>query len=244
MKEVIGMTNALRVAKAVVMLAIVAFIVLVVGGVFMALEAAPGYTLATSTPDEGAESADDMSLAPDDAAVDAPDVESIGATAVDAGSSMENTSAPAQLESTGNASSTAGQPDTNPSSKPSDAKSNAGSTASPVQATAPAVKPSDPPAASEPQKTYHPARDEYIEEGHWEAVTTPGTYGQREVYGSVCNECGTDISGRAAQHLKETHHSGYHEGVVGYEEYQITPERTEQVWVDTSHWVHHDEYWG
>jgi hypothetical protein len=45
------------------------------------------------------------------------------------------------------------------------------------------------------------------------------------------------------QHLKETHHSGYHEGIVGHESYEIAPERTEQVWADTSRWVHHDGYW-
>jgi hypothetical protein len=42
------------------------------------------------------------------------------------------------------------------------------------------------------------------------------------------------------QHLKETHHSGYHEGVVGKEKYLVKDAWTEKVWVDTSHWVHHD----
>lgn len=237
------MTNALRIAKAVVMLVIVAFIALVVGGVFMALEAAPGYTLAASRPAESAEGADDMSLAPDDVAVDAPDVADISVGAVGAGWSTKNAAAQVQSESTGDGSGASDQPDTSPSGHPSGAKSNAGSTASPAQSTAPIAAPSGPPAATEPQKTYRPAWDEYVEEGHWDTETVGATYGQREVYGSLCNECGADISGRAAQHLKETHHSGYHEGVVGYEEYQITPERIEQVWVDTSHWVHHTESW-
>lgn len=99
------------------------------------------------------------------------------------------------------------------------------------------------PTPSVPEKTYYPAWDEWVSEGHWEEVTRAATYGERAVYGSVCNECGANVSGQAASHLKATRHSGYHEGVVGYESYQITPARTESVWVDTSHWVHHPAYY-
>jgi hypothetical protein len=82
-----------------------------------------------------------------------------------------------------------------------------------------------------------------VEDGYWQETVREATYGERPVYGSVCNECGIDISGHAAEHLKETHHSGYHEGVVGYETYEITPAKTERAWVDTSHWIHHPESW-
>lgn len=132
------------------------------------------------------------------------------------------------------------------SQQPSDSHSAADAPSSPTavpSAKSTDTAPSGTPAASTPQRIYHPAWDEWVEEGHWETVETPAVMGQREVYGSVCNECGADISGQATAHLKATHHSGYHEGVVGYETYVISPATSERVWTDTSHWVHHEGYY-
>jgi hypothetical protein len=103
----------------------------------------------------------------------------------------------------------------------------------------PATAPSNPSA----NKTWHEAFDEWVSEGHYEEHYVEAVYGQRNVFGSVCNSCGADISGFAASHLRDTHHSGYHEGVVGSESYIIKPAISEQVWVDTSHYVHHEGYW-
>jgi hypothetical protein len=99
--------------------------------------------------------------------------------------------------------------------------------------------PTDPNAG----KTWVKPWDEYVKDGYYKTTEHPAEYGYRDVYGSVCNDCGANITGHAMQHLKETHHSGYHEGVVGKEKYLIKDAWTEKVWVDTSHWVHHDGYW-
>ncbi|MDR2673149.1 MAG: hypothetical protein LBC35_07750 [Coriobacteriales bacterium] len=295
------MSNVVKVVKSIILLAIAAFIVMIIVGTLSALSAAPGYTLATSrapaaTADEagmtmgnpaavskinehdateavtggeepGVAALDSLSASlvlstPDEAAAAAGSQSTeLGSVAQPVASQPTNNDAQ-QAQTNDNA---ASQLPTSASPSQKDKATAAGNStveAAPSALSPPAPfalapvpsapsgntaaptkpAPSSPPAAK-PQKTHHPAWDEWVEEGHWETVTTPAIYGQREVYGSICNECGADICGRAAQHLKETHHSGYHEGVVGYEEYQITPEKTEQVWVDTSHWVNHEEYW-
>jgi hypothetical protein len=102
-----------------------------------------------------------------------------------------------------------------------------------------ATAPTDPNAG----KTWVKPWDEYVKDGYYKTTEHPAEYGYRDVYGSVCNDCGANITGHAMQHLKETHHSGYHEGIVGKEKYLIKDAWAEKVWVDTSHWVHHDGYW-
>ena len=233
------MLKAIKLSKAIISTAILLFIVLVVWGVYTAMNSAAGYTLSQSNAlelpevDAGSgvsgkpKTGDAGSL---DAATDtnaSPDPSGSGADQnADTGNPGDNSSSGSTNGSTGSAS--------NGSSGNSGGSSNNGNSAG---------NNNPPPTHTEPQKTFHPAWDEWVEEGHWEETLIPATYGSRPVFGSICNECGANISGFAMAHLKETHHSGYREDVVGYEQYEITPAHTERVWVDTSHWVHHDGYW-
>ena len=235
----ISMLKATKLSKVVISTAILLFIVLVVWWVYTAMDSAAGYTLSQSnalglsevdagsevsgkpkTDDTGSlDAATETSTPPDSSGSEANQN-------ADIGNSGGNSSSGSTNGSTGSAS--------NGSSGNSGGSSNNGSSAG---------NNNPPSTPTEPQKTFHPAWDEWVKEGHWEETLIPATYGSRPVFGSVCNECGADISGSAMAHLKETHHSGYREDVVGYEQYEITPAHTERVWVDTSHWVHHDGYW-
>jgi hypothetical protein len=205
------MKSKRKVAKAAVMLLVAAFVVMVVGGIYTALKAAPGYTLSTSgNGGSSSQSGADDTGSPNDGGIQqaAGEQSSLSEGADDSA---------AQAKPGATAQSSGGANDT----------------------SAPAA----PPASSTSAKTYYPAWDEWVVEGHWETQAVAAVYGQRDVYGSICNTCGADISGFAAQHLKDTRHSGYHEGVVGSESYVITPASTKRVWIDTSHWVHHPACW-
>ena len=233
------MAGVIRVIKGIVALLVVAFIVAFIVGAYRALDATGSYTLLTSKKADAAER--DTSSAPAPAS-DTFDT-STGQTEHPGDASVPDTAAAAPDASASPApvAGTLAVPDAGDSTSGAQgADSGSRPTASDVPVTS---TPSEPPTAAAPVRTWHPAWDEWVAEGHWETAVIPATYGQREVFGSICNDCKTVISGSAVQHLKETHHSGYHEGVVGYESYEITPERTEQVWVDTSHWVHNDGYW-
>jgi hypothetical protein len=237
------MANVFRIAKAVVLLAIAAFIIMVVVGVYTALDAAPGYTLASSAhaldqADTGltgqAQSFAAGVGSTDDAADGATEFaapSAITATETEAGTVFGQSAPVSPSASTGNASGLSASPSNNAGN--TNGNSSAGGTAPAAPIT---------PAPETPTTTYHPAWDEWIESGYFETRTVPATYGERSIYGSVCSECGANISGYAMQHLKDTHHSGYHEGIVGSESYEITPAKNWQEWVDTSHWVHHDAY--
>jgi len=242
------MANTLRIIKAVVMLAIAAFIIMVIVGVYTALDAAPSYSLATSanasdTAGDSAEQAAALALDKvGDAADEATDAVASSALSASGDESGSASLQPSSVASAGSANSFAGDSTTDTSSgnnadSSSDGSSNSGGGSSSGGSNAAT------PAPSTPAKTYHPAWDEWVESGYYETRTIPASYGQRDTFGSVCNDCGADISGHAAQHLRDTHHSGYHEGVVGNESYEITPARTEQIWVDTSHWVRHEAYY-
>jgi hypothetical protein len=244
-EEVIDMANAVRIGKAVVMLMIAAFIIMVIVGVYTALDSAPAYTLATSASGSELES-EDLPAFDDEVVGDAGD----GAARIAAPSSLSASGggvsaasleppvvAPTNMASGSTGSPTSGS-DNNSGGTSGGWSGNSGGSSSGGSASGGSA-----PVPSTPAKTHHPAWDEWVEEGHYETKSIPATYGERDVFGSVCNECAANISGKAAQHLRDTRHSGYHEGVVGSESYEITPARTEQVWVDTSHWIHHNEYW-
>jgi hypothetical protein len=243
------MTNTLRIIKAVIMLVIAAFIIMVIVGVYTALDAAPSYSLATSAnalsaDSDGVELAAASALAKEidsgvaDGAADAAAPSALSANNGESGvaASSPSTVAPAGSVGSSNGGSAAGSSGGSNSSS-GGGSNNAGGSSGTGGSNATT------PAPSTPAKTYHPAWDEWVESGYYETRTIPASFGQRDTFGSVCNDCGADISGHAAQHLKDTHHSGYHEGIVGSETYEITPARTEQVWIDTSHWVHHEAYY-
>jgi hypothetical protein len=235
-----------RAVVGLVSLASVAFVVLGVVGVSFALRGAPSDPSVASSVTAGEESSvSELGAGPLSSLIPGLNVRAENrneGTGGSDGTLPERTGGASEGAATasadrGSSTGTTGSASGGSSSKPSTpAQSGSGSTPE-------TPAPSSPPAQSSPQKTYHPAWDEWVEEGHSELVTRPATYGERPVYGSVCNECGENVSGRIIEHFKETHHSGYHDGVIGYETYEITPARTDEVWVDTSHWVHHAEYW-
>jgi hypothetical protein len=276
------MANTMRIVKGIVLLVMTAFVVMVVGGVYTALDAAPAYTLASSTgasgedgiaPSEqnGAAAAGAAQTTGDvtsGAAVSAssgaaetegigfrqqgqtvassPDASASGAQSNTTSGSTDPGSASVSAGSGGDASSVgsgSGGDSASASAGSGGGSSSVGSGSDTSGSNASVPAPVTPPAKTEPQKTYHPAWDEYVEEGHWEESVREATYGERPVYGAVCNQCGQIIVGNPNQHLKDTHHSGWHEDVVGYETYEITPAKNERFWVDTSHWIHHPESW-
>jgi hypothetical protein len=99
------------------------------------------------------------------------------------------------------------------------------------------------------KKVWHPAWDEWVSSGYYETqyVHHDAQRGTRTIYGDRCNECGAVLEGgQAVAHLEQTGHFGYSTGVpVGTEEYLVREAWDEaiQVWVDTSHNVHHEGYW-
>ena len=239
------MLKALRVSKTIISIAILLFVVLVIWGIYTAMNSAAGYTLSRS--------ADALENSADNNAVDASaqfGVSSSNADNSDAQDDKTSEIVPPKHESSDQTQSPdiGTSADNNTayggscgSSGNSSGGSSGGASSSGGGSSSSSSAPSTP---SAPTSTYHPAWDEWVVEGHWDDVYVAATYGQRAVYGSVCNDCGANVSGVAVAHLKETHHSGYHEGVVGYKDYEISPAFTDKVWVDTSHWVHHPEYWG
>ena len=101
-----------------------------------------------------------------------------------------------------------------------------------------------------PGQVWHPAWDEWVVSGHYETryIDHPAVYGERTIYGARCNDCGytTSIPSELYEHLDTMGHQGYSTGVpIGTEFYLIQAAWSEpyQVWVDTSHWVHHPGYW-
>ncbi len=102
----------------------------------------------------------------------------------------------------------------------------------------------------QPTREWVPAWDEWVESGHWETsqVHHPAEYGERSIIGAVCNDCGfaTADAETMRRHVRETLHSGYSTGrVIGTERYLVQDAWVEDksVWIDTSHWVHHEGYW-
>jgi hypothetical protein len=251
------MAGAARIVKGIVLLAVAALVALTCSGTYTALDVVSGgYVQDGFVTARGELSVGAGGQAGDGTQDDA--ATSTGGLALDAGTSV----LPSGAGSLGNAEDSRGSvaaPSTSGSSGGSEASASQGSTSTsspnqnpnsgPVSGSVPSgpnvpvPSPSAPPATTESQKTYHPAWDEWVEEGHWEESVRAATYGERPVYGAVCNQCGQIIVGNPNQHLKDTHHSGWHEDVVGYETYEITPAKTERVWVDTSHWIHHPESW-
>ena len=227
-------------------LAVVLFIALVVFGLYKALDAAPSATLASSA----ASPATEQVRAMDNDLTSLLGLKKVDTEAAQVGTdteepllqTAEGTSLGAMGESsasgTGGSRGGAGGPASSSASNAKPPVPSVQNTSAPAPST-----PNNPPQTQTPQRTYHPAWDELVESGYTETKTYPATYGERPLYGSICSECGANVSGAAASHLKATHHSGYYEGVVGTETYEITPARTEQVWVDTSYWQHHEAYW-
>lgn len=255
--EVVDMAKVFKGVFGAVTLTVVLFVVLLVSGIYIALDAAPSCTIGSGSTTAASSGSgltgNDLPLRSLETLVSESTQEEEGDALVSDATS--DGSAPlgvlgtvdsASSNPTSNAgasNSPAGSQSSNSQAKPASSAPTGGSQGSSNNNGSAPVGSTTPPAVSEPEKTYYPARDEWIIEGHYEMITHPATNGERAVYGSLCNTCGANISGAAAMHLKETHHSGYHEGIVGYESYQISPERSEQVWVDTSHWITHPAYW-
>jgi len=232
------MLKVLRFSKTVVAFVLLLFIVLVVWGIFTAMSSSASYTLAQSSSSDSFVSSEISRLASlsetsgDPVTVASSDEEATSGYA--APSPSEDSIGIQNSDTSSNQSGGANNGNT-----ANNTGNNGGSSGSGGSANN-STPPSTP---ATPAKTYYPAWDEWVVDGYWKENYIAATYGQRAIYGSVCNQCGANVSGFAVAHLKETHHSGYHEGIVGYEDYEISPARTERVWVDTSHWVTHSGYW-
>jgi hypothetical protein len=197
------MAGVIRVIKGIAALLVVAFIIAFIVGAYRALDATGTYTLLTSERADAAEGNTPTAPVPVSDVFDTStgqaehsgdaSVSDTAAAAPDASASPVPVANALDVPDVG--ASTSGAQEPGPDSRPA---------ASDVPVTS---TPSEPPTAAAPVRGWHPAWDEWVAEGHWETAVIPATYGQREVFGSVCNDCGTVISGSAVQHLKETHHS-------------------------------------
>lgn len=240
------MKNVFRVVKGVLSLAALAFVVAIFWGVFTALDAAPlasvhAYGTGESDTFEGDAQSEGAAVWGSSEAEDVSAMRSSEDGDTNNDSSLSTASSNSDAEST--SPSSTNKPAGSPMPEAGAGNSAADSNSPAPSGSANASDTPNAPTPSAPQKVWVPAWDEYVACGHWEAVSVPASFGERAVYGSVCSECGANISGFATAHLRDTHHSGYHEGIVGCETYEITPARTEQVWVDTSHWITHPGYW-
>jgi hypothetical protein len=111
-------------------------------------------------------------------------------------------------------------------------------------------------AQEEKSRVWHPAWDEWVEEGHYETTVIhhEAIYGERSIYGFTCY-CGylfatqDDINFHQASMVEQGYaaeHAGYYGPVdIGTETFIAQEAWDEEVrsWVDTSHWVHHEGYW-
>ncbi|MDR2493440.1 MAG: hypothetical protein LBD25_08310 [Coriobacteriales bacterium] len=100
----------------------------------------------------------------------------------------------------------------------------------------------------QPSRVWIPPRDEWVTEGHWETTVVhyEALWGERPIIGARCLTCGFTIAGSITPHNEETKHYNYFTGdVIGYETYMIDDAWDDKVdvWVDTSHNVHHEGYW-
>jgi hypothetical protein len=208
------MTNVVRIVKAVVMLAIVAFIVMVIVGVYTALDSATKpYALAPSVSQTGAGtegvSTDARNMSEQDGG--AADVSSVlaGKTSASTSSGEEGSSdaaaptsspLPPQAPVTQGTQAPAVSASTPPASNVTRIPSDSGST----DASAPAA----------PQKVWHEAVYETV---HHEAVYTTVHYGAEYTtvtdYYTVCHQCAFKIQGSIYPHLDATGHTGYNSDV-------------------------------
>lgn len=86
-------------------------------------------------------------------------------------------------------------------------------------------------SSPQPEKPSLPSAQAH--EHSWTPVYTTvhhdAVYTQRAIYGSVCNTCGANISGFAADHIADFEHASYREDVVGYEDVLVQDAYDEQV---------------
>jgi hypothetical protein len=104
-------------------------------------------------------------------------------------------------------------------------------------------------SGSDNKRVWHEPWDEWVNEGHWETTTVhhdEEVYSNWPVYGAKC-DCGytTDVPNILYAHLDETGHRGYVTGVQIDTKTHVVPawEEKVEVWIDTSHWIHHEGYW-
>jgi uncharacterized membrane protein YgcG len=182
------MLKVFRTVKAVALLVIAAFVIMVFVGVYTALNAAPGYTLATSADalsadSDGVELAATSALAKEigsgvaDGAADAAAPSALsandGENAVAA--SSPSAVAPAGSAGSSNGGSAAGSSGGN-NNNSGGGSNNAGGSSGTGGSNATT------PAPSTPAKTYHPAWDEWVESGYYETRTIPASFGQRDIF--------------------------------------------------------------
>jgi hypothetical protein len=230
------MANVVRIGKAVVMLAIAAFVVMVIVGVYTALDSATKpYALAPSVSqtDSGAEgvpiNARNMSEHDDKAAdaSSAPD----GKTSASTPSGEEGSSdtaaptsspLPPQAPAARGAQAPTAPASTPPVSNTARTPSNSG----PADASAPVA----------PQKVWHEAVYETV---HHEAVYATVYHGAEYTtvtdYYTVCHQCSFKIQGSIYPHLDATGHTGYNSDVPFERSVLVRDAYDEQVLVSAAY---------
>ena len=196
------MAMVFRIVKAVVLLLVTAFVVMVVIGVYTALNAASSYTLSTSQPPMG--KAADLSSA--------TSVSSSPSGSSPAPSDNPAKTTPQSASSTAKASSSNTSEQASSGSKPTTSakpSAQAKNTSTPSAASQKSSSPAIASPSSNSDRVLIPATTTTI---HHDA-----TYKTVPVYTTiayeVCNNCGykTTSDDDMTAHLKSTHHAGWHE---------------------------------
>jgi len=109
-------------------------------------------------------------------------------------------------------------------------------------------------------QVWHPAWDEWVVSGYYETryIEHPAVFKEvihpaQGYYAAVCNTCGAILGpGEASWHLVNSENCESYKNNVWIQtspawiEYVVVTAawtETIQVWIDTSHWVHHEGYW-
>jgi hypothetical protein len=250
------MANVLRIIKGIVCLAIAVFIVMVIVGLYRALDAAPAYTLAASTAaveEKDTGYARQMGFTTDDEGKDGAEKASAsdGATveegvAVAGQSDEQNTGSFRQPSGQVPLTSTPGSTQA-PSSAPSPSPSSSASAQTDSQQQAPASNPSSQqsqPTASSgdaqgvrvPLRVWHePVYTTIHHDAVYETVHHDAEYTTKTEYYTRCNDCGYLTQGSIYPHQDATGHTGYSTGVPITTQVLIRAAYDEQVLV-TAAW--------
>jgi len=200
------MARALKSIKTVVLLLIAAFVVLVAGGIYTALNAAPASTISTSHPKT-------------QKSAGAHSVEETG-TAKNLSGSVSDTQLKGDAKGLAKQGSQKASSQTKATNLPASKQS--GSKAHPSAPSVPAQKNSTSVSSAPAQSKTAPAPSNSASGKVWVPASTtvvfhPATYKEVPVYTTiayeVCNTCGyqTTSDDEMTAHLKSTHHAGWHE---------------------------------
>jgi hypothetical protein len=231
-----GMANAVRIVKAVAMLAITAFIVMVIVGVYTALDAATKpYALAPSESQAGIGT---ESVPADARNMSERDGGAAGISSVPDGKASAST--PFGEEGNGDTAAPASSPSSPQAPVAQGAQAPAVSAGTPPASNAARTPsnsgPADASAPAAPQKVWHEAVYETV---HHEAVYATVHHGAEYTtvtdYYTVCHQCSFKIQGSIYPHLDATGHTGYNSDVPFERSVLVRDAFDEQVLVSASY---------